>query len=110
VLTVTPSALRRVKELAARPEHASGPRPGLRVRVVGGGCAGLSYAVDMVPAPQPGDLEIGDEGARVFVDPKSAAVLEPVTLDFQRTMMASSFQFKNPAASGTCGCGTSFSV
>jgi iron-sulfur cluster assembly accessory protein len=110
VLTVTPSAARRVKELASRPENADGKLPGLRVRVVGGGCAGLSYVVDMVGAPSPDDVRIEVEGARVYVDPKSAAVLEEVTLDFQRTMMASSFQFRNPAATGTCGCGSSFSV
>ena len=110
MLTVTPSAAARVQEIGRRPEYASFRRPGLRVKVVGGGCAGFSYEVEFVDGPRDGDLVVGTAGAEVFVDPKSAPLLDPVTLDFKRTMMASSFEWRNPAASGTCGCGSSFSV
>jgi iron-sulfur cluster assembly accessory protein len=110
VLTVTPTAAGRIRELARKPEHAVLRRPGLRVKVVGGGCNGLSYEVEMSDGPRPGDIVVALEGAEIFVDPKSAPLLDQVTLDFKRTMMASGFEWKNPAATGTCGCGSSFSV
>ena len=110
MLTVTPSAARRVAEICRKPEYASLGRPGLRVRVVGGGCAGFSYDVEVVDGPREGDLVLAAGGAELFVDGKSAPLLEAVTLDFRRTMMASSFEWRNPSATGTCGCGSSFSV
>ena len=110
MLTVTPSAARRVLEVCRKPEYASFARPGLRVKVVGGGCAGFSYEVEVVDGPREGDLVVAEGGAELFVDPRSAPLLDAVTLDFKRTMMASSFEWRNPAATGTCGCGSSFSV
>lgn len=110
MLTVTPSAASRVQELGRKPEYASFRRPGLRVKVVGGGCAGFSYEVDVVDGPREGDLVVKVGDAEVFVDAKSVPFLEQVTLDFKRTMMASSFEWRNPTATGTCGCGSSFSV
>jgi iron-sulfur cluster assembly accessory protein len=110
VLTLTPGAARRVLELARKPEHAAFRRPGLRVKVVGGGCSGLSYDTEFTDGPRPGDVVVAAEGAEVFVDPKSAPLLDAVVLDFKRSMMAAGFEWKNPSASGTCGCGSSFSV
>lgn len=110
MLTVTPTAAGRVQELCRRPEFATFRRAGLRVKVVGGGCAGFSYEVDVVDGPREGDIVLGVNGVEVFVDPKSAPLLDQVVLDFKRSMMASGFEWKNPAATGTCGCGSSFSV
>lgn len=110
MLTVTAGAVRRVQELCHRPEYASFRRPGFRVKVVGGGCAGLSYDTEVVDGPKDGDIVIPLAGAEVFVDPKSAPILDLVTLDFKRTMMASGFEWRNPGATGSCGCGSSFSV
>ena len=110
MITVTPSAADRVRDLVARPEFAAFRRPGLRVRVVGGGCAGFSYEVEVVDGPREGDVVVPSGGIEVFVDPKSTGLLEGVTLDFKRTLMASGFEWRNPAATGTCGCGSSFSV
>jgi iron-sulfur cluster assembly protein len=110
MLTVTPTAAGRVQELCRRPEFASFSRAGLRVKVVGGGCAGFSYDVEVVDGPREGDLVLAAAGAEVFVDPKSAPLLDQVVLDFRRSMMASGFEWRNPAATGTCGCGSSFSV
>ena len=110
MLTVTPSAAGRVRDIGRKPEFAAFRRPGLRVRVVGGGCAGFSYEAEFVDGPREGDLVLSLEGAEVFVDPKSAPLLDQVTLDFKRSMMAAGFEWRNPAASGTCGCGSSFSV
>lgn len=110
MLTVTPSAAARIRELCRRPEYAAFARPGLRARVVGGGCAGFSYEVEVVDGPREGDVELDAGGVPVFVDPRSAPLLDAVTLDFRRTMMASTFEWRNPGATGTCGCGSSFSV
>ncbi len=110
MLTVTPTAAGRVQELCRRPEFATFRRAGLRVKVVGGGCAGFSYEVEVVDGPREGDIVLGVNGVEVFVDPKSAPLLDQVVLDFKRSMMASGFEWKNPAATGTCGCGSSFSV
>jgi iron-sulfur cluster assembly protein len=110
MLNVTASAARRVQELCRRPEFGAFRRPGLRVKVVGGGCAGFSYDVEIVDGPRDGDLVLPAEGAEVYVDPKSAPLLDQVVLDFKRSMMASGFEWKNAAATGTCGCGSSFSV
>ena len=110
MLTITPGAARRVQELCRRPEFAAFRRPGFRVKVVGGGCSGLSYDTEVVDGPREGDLVVPVEGAEVFIEPKSAAILDLVTLDFKRNMMASSFEWKNPGATGSCGCGSSFSV
>ncbi len=110
MLTVTPAAARRVLELARKPEYAAFARPGLRVRVVGGGCAGFSYEMEFADGPREGDATLERDGARVYVDGRSTPLLEDVTLDFKRSMMSSAFEFRNPAATGTCGCGASFSV
>jgi len=110
MLTITSGAARRVLELCRRPEYAAFRRPGLRVKVVGGGCAGLSYDTEVVDGPRDGDLVLPVEGGEVFLEPKSAAILDLVTLDFKRTMMASGFEWRNPGATGSCGCGSSFSV
>jgi iron-sulfur cluster assembly accessory protein len=110
MLQITPSAARRVVELAGRPENASYTDPGLRVRVVGGGCAGLSYEMEFSDGPQENDEILVVDGARIFVDRKSVPLLDLVTLDFKRTMMNAAFEFRNPVALSTCGCGSSFSV
>src|SRR5689334_12071767 len=110
MLTVAPSAARRVAEICRKPEFRALRRPGLRVRIVGGGCSGLSYDTEVVDGPRDGDVVLPVEGAEVFLEPKSAALLDLVTLDFKRTMMASGFEWRNPSATGTCGCGSSFSV
>jgi iron-sulfur cluster assembly accessory protein len=110
MLTITSSAAKRVQELCRRPEFGAFRRAGIRVKVIGGGCSGLSYDVEVVDGPREGDLVVPVEGAEVFIDPKSAPILDRVVLDFKRSMMASGFEWKNPSATGTCGCGSSFSV
>lgn len=110
MLTVTASAAARVRELCARDEYAALADAGLRVRVVGGGCAGLSYEMEIADGPREGDHVLEIDDARVYVDPKSVPFLAEVTLDFKRSMMNSAFEWRNPQATGTCGCGSSFAV
>jgi iron-sulfur cluster assembly protein len=86
------------------------PQGGLRLGVKGGGCSGLSYFVDWANSPSKHDQVIERDGARVFVDPKSAVFLAGTTVDWQQTLMQSGFVFRNPNVKSACGCGESFTV
>lgn len=82
---------------------------GLRVSVKGGGCSGLSYAMDF-DSEKAGDNVFDYEGLKVFVDPKSFLYLKGTTLDYVDTLQDKGFKFLNPNASKSCGCGESFSI
>ena len=92
-------------------DHGTGEEAGLRVAVLPGGCSGFQYGLSIEDAPEDGD-EILDlsYGIRVFVDPFSAQYLTGVEIDYVSNMMGNGFAFKNPAATGGCGCGSSFTV
>jgi iron-sulfur cluster assembly protein len=108
MLQLTERAARRIQELMAAEGVAE--KGGLRLGVQGGGCSGLSYAMRLEKQPRERDQVFEQDGARVFVDPKSYVYLESITLDFEDTLMRKGFLFQNPQASRTCGCGTSFAV
>jgi iron-sulfur cluster assembly protein len=84
----------------------------LRVGVKGGGCSGMSYAMDF---EDPSNIREGDEvfdyeGFKVVSDPKSMLYLYGLVLDYSDALIGGGFQFTNPNASQTCGCGKSFSA
>ena len=106
MINLTPVAVKEVKRLLT--EQAR-PDAGLRMGVKGGGCSGLSYAINF-DAQHAGDNVFEFEGVRVFVDPKSLLYLEGMTLDFSNDLQGRGFKFVNPNASKTCGCGESFTV
>jgi iron-sulfur cluster assembly accessory protein len=83
---------------------------GLRVGVVGGGCSGFQYSLDLEKEPHAGDLIFKHEGLNIFIDPMSAQYLNGTQVDYVETAYASGFSFSNPQAKSTCGCGSSFSV
>lgn len=91
-------------------EHGVEGDVGLRVAVLPGGCSGFQYGLNIEDGPESDDevLEVG--GVRVFVDPFSAQYLEGVEIDYVSSMMGQGFTFRNPNASGGCGCGSSFTV
>ncbi len=83
---------------------------GLRVAVVGGGCSGLSYRLNFEKSPAENDKTYEDNGVRIFLDGKSALVLNGTTLDYTDGLNGSGFVFNNPNAKSSCGCGNSFSA
>ncbi|HEY7317996.1 MAG TPA: iron-sulfur cluster assembly accessory protein [Candidatus Binatia bacterium] len=106
-LTLTEKAIQQVKTLLAR-NHREGQ--GLRVSVTDGGCSGFSYKLDFAKEEQPGDLVLELDHVKVYVDAKSVPQLKGTTIDYVTSLYGGGFKFSNPNASGTCGCGTSFSA
>jgi len=83
----------------------------LRVGVKGGGCSGFSYMLDLTEEPKSeADEELEAHGVKILVDMKSYLYLNGVEIDFKDEVMGRGFVFKNPNATSTCGCGSSFTA
>jgi iron-sulfur cluster assembly protein len=82
----------------------------LRVAVIGGGCSGLQYKMDLQDAPASRDILVESGGIRVVVDPKSALYVTGSELDYVDALQEGGFKVKNPNAATTCSCGESFSA
>lgn len=82
----------------------------LRVSVEGGGCSGFQYKFDLVAEPETDDLIITNDGATVVVDSISLPFLAGSEIDFVDELIGAMFQVKNPNATASCGCGTSFTI
>ncbi len=85
------------------------PVAGLRVKVVGGGCSGLQYKMDL-DVERPGDKVFGEDNAKILVDRKSFLYLNGTELDYKEGLMQSGFSLHNPNVKRSCGCGASFTV
>jgi iron-sulfur cluster assembly protein len=105
-ITVTEGAAAKIRDLIAASEQ---PVSGLRVKIVGGGCSGLQYKMDL-DSERAGDKLFGEEGAVVIVDRKSFLYLNGTELDFSDSLLDAGFKLSNPNARKTCGCGSSFSI
>ncbi len=100
------AAAQRIGEiLAAEPGSSA-----LRVEVLAGGCSGFQYKFDLTGDRNPDDLVITAAGATVYVDPVSLDLLAGSELDYKDALMGAHFAVRNPNATSSCGCGTSFSV
>ncbi|WP_017314845.1 HesB/IscA family protein [Mastigocladopsis repens] len=84
------------------------PTKGIRISVKDGGCSGYEYAMEVTSSPQPDDLVRQQGTVLVYMDAKSAPLLEGLVIDFVEGVMESGFKFINPNATDTCGCGKSF--
>ncbi len=89
---------------------------GLRFAIKGGGCSGFEYEVDLVTNPRRFDMPRRSDkvfvshGTRILIDKKSLLFLEGTEIDWEKRDFGHAFVYKNPNATGICGCGTSFSV
>ena len=108
MITVTDKAKERIVEL--RLEEGRTQEHNIRVSVKGGGCSGLMYDLNFDDTLQPSDQVFEDKGIRILVDKKSLLYLLGTVLDFSDGLNGKGFQFINPNASRTCGCGESFAV
>ena len=91
-------------------EKENRPNAIVRLAVKGGGCSGLTYDLSFEEAPKEYDKFFESQGLKMVVDKKSYLFLNGTTLDYTSNLMGSGFQFKNPNAKKSCGCGTSFSA
>ena len=105
MLTLSENAVRKIKTLVAE----KGDEAGLRVKVVGGGCSGLSYRMEIDSAKER-DKIFERDGAKLIVDKKSFLYLNGSELDYSEELMSSGFRLVNPNVKRTCGCGESFVV
>jgi iron-sulfur cluster assembly accessory protein len=107
LIKVSPSAAQKVSSLLTRQNRPQGV---LRVAVVGGGCSGLQYKMDLQDAPAARDILVESSGIKVVVDPKSALYVTGSELDYIDALTDGGFKVKNPNAATSCSCGESFSA
>jgi iron-sulfur cluster assembly protein len=109
VITFTEGALGKLRDILSKQEA---PDLAVRVRVAGGGCSGLSYQMGLEPAVAgPGDDLFETGGVKVLLDRGSRPYVEGAVVDWQEGQLGSGgFRFDNPNATGSCGCGESFTV
>ena len=108
-LSVTQPAAEEIKKFMSG-EEGLPETAGLRVRVVPGGCSGFQYSLNIEEESRQGDFILDEKGVRLFVDMFSAQYLNGVEIDYVTNMMGSGFTFTNPNATGSCGCGSSFTA
>ncbi|MFT4638428.1 MAG: iron-sulfur cluster assembly accessory protein [Verrucomicrobiales bacterium] len=108
LIKILPNASNRLTGLLkkqGRAEHGA-----LRVAVIGGGCSGLQYKMDLVDGPANRDIMVESSGVRVVIDPKSALFVSGSELDFSDDLQSGGFKVSNPNAIVTCSCGESFAA
>ena len=107
LVRVTSSAAKKVGALLTRQGRPNGV---LRVSVVGGGCSGLQYKMDLQDGPANRDILVESAGIKVVVDPKSALYVSGSELDYVEALQGGGFKVTNPNAASSCSCGESFSA
>ena len=108
MISLTLAAVQEVKRLIEKEQK---PNLGLRLGVKGGGCSGMSYVLAIDEAsPKQYDTVFEQEGVKVLVDAKSHLYLDGTTLDYKSALMGGGFEFQNPLAKKSCGCGSSFTT
>ena len=107
LIKVTENASRKLLSLL---EKQGRPNGALRVAVIGGGCSGLQYKMDLVDGPANRDIMVESSNVRVVVDPKSALFVSGSLLDFSDDLQKGGFKVTNPNAVAHCSCGESFAA
>lgn len=104
---ITEAAAQRLRHLL---EKAGKPAGALRIAVIGGGCSGLQYKMDLIDGPTARDILVAALGVRVVIDPKSALYVSGSELDYSSDLQKGGFKLLNPNAVAHCSCGASFSA
>ena len=108
MIILTTQAAQEVKRLIEKEQK---PNLGLRIGVKGGGCSGMTYVLSIDEAiPKQYDEVFEQEGLKILIDAKSHLYLDGTTVDYKNALMGGGFEFQNPLAKKSCGCGTSFST
>ena len=107
MITISDSAKTKIKDLLS---EESNPKLSLRTFVQGGGCSGFSYGFTFDEEINEDDFEVPLDEFKVLVDAMSMQYLSGAEIDYKEDLMGSSFSIKNPNATTTCGCGSSFGV
>ena len=105
-VTLSDAAAKRIAAIVG----AEAGKSALRVSVEGGGCSGFSYKFDLADGVQDDDVIVEKNDAKVLIDSLSLVYMAGSEIDFVDNLLGQSFQIKNPNATSSCGCGTSFSV
>ena len=106
LMSLTEAAADRLRALYAK----GGEGMRLRISVSTKGCSGMSYVMDFIPAPGPGDEVVTDKGVSVVIDRKASLFLIGTVMDYEVKPFSAGFTFSNPNEKGRCGCGESFHV
>ena len=107
-ITLSETAAKEIKSIIKDQGLADGVA--LRVGVKGGGCSGFSYVLDLTEAPADNDEIMDSHGVKIVSDRKSYLYLNGTEIDFKDEVMGRGFVFKNPNATSSCGCGSSFNA
>ena len=107
LIRVTENAAHKLESLL---EQKGTPNGALRLAVVGGGCSGLQYVMDLVDGPKERDILVPASNVRLVVDPKSALFVSGSVLDYSEDLQKGGFKVTNPNAVAHCSCGESFAV
>ena len=108
MINLTSAATQEVKQLIQKEQK---PNLGLRVGIKGGGCSGMTYVLSIDEAtPKQYDSVFEQDGVKILIDAKSHLYLDGTTIDYKTSLMGGGFEFSNPLAKKTCGCGTSFTT
>ena len=108
MITLTSAAAQEAKRLIGQEPK---PNLGLRIGVKGGGCSGMSYVLAVEDAtPKQFDSVFEQDGVKILIDAKSHLYLDGTTVDFKNGLVGGGFEFQNPLAKKSCGCGTSFTT
>ena len=106
MISLTEAAARKIQQTITRRGHGEGIRIGVRTT----GCSGLAYVLEYVDQPQAEDQCFNCSDCKIFVDPKSHAYLQGMTVDYVRQGLNEGFEFRNPNERDRCGCGESFRI
>ncbi|MGF1657569.1 MAG: HesB/IscA family protein [Verrucomicrobiales bacterium] len=107
LVAVHESAAQRLKDLLGKQGRELGA---LRIAVIGGGCSGLQYKMDLVDGPRTRDIMVESAGVRVVVDPKTALFISGSQLEYSDDLQQGGFKVRNPNAVAHCSCGESFAA